>query len=67
MKDDERRMKDVVFSGTPDEVIGQVAERRGHGLRYPLVINNSLVNSKLRKTLAASLPHTQVPVGFKKL
>lgn len=60
-------MKEVVFSGTPDEVIDQVAEWRDHGLRYLLVINGSLVNPSLRKTVAASLPHAKVLRGLKKL
>jgi phthiodiolone/phenolphthiodiolone dimycocerosates ketoreductase len=60
-------MKEVVFSGTPDEIIDQVAEWRDHGLRYLLVINASLVNPSLRKTVAASLPHAKVLRGLKKL
>ena len=60
-------MKEVVFSGTPDEVIDQVGEWRDHGLRYLLVINGSLVNPSLRKTVAASLPHAKVLRGLKKL
>ena len=60
-------MKEVIFSGTPDEVIDQVAEWRDHGLRYLLVINGSLVNSRVRKAVAASLPHAKVLRGLKKL
>lgn len=60
-------MREVVFSGTPDEVIDQVAEWRDHGLKYLLVINGSLVNAKLRKTVAASLPHAKVLRGLRKL
>lgn len=60
-------MKDVVFSGTPDEVIDQVAEWRDHGLRYVVLINGSLVNPSLRKTVTAVLPHAKVLRGLKKL
>jgi phthiodiolone/phenolphthiodiolone dimycocerosates ketoreductase len=60
-------MKEVVFSGTPDEVLDQVAEWRDHGLRYLLVINGSLVNPKITKTVAASLPHVKVLRGLRKL
>jgi phthiodiolone/phenolphthiodiolone dimycocerosates ketoreductase len=57
----------MVLNGTPDEVIDQAAEWRDHGLRYLIVINGSLVNPKLRKTVAASLPHAKVLRGLKRL
>ncbi|AWV47123.1 oxidoreductase [Mycobacterium leprae Kyoto-2] len=60
-------MKEVLFSGTPEEVIDQVAEWRDHGLKYLVVINGSLVNSSLRKTVSALLPHARVLRGLKKL
>lgn len=60
-------IREVVASGTPDEVIDQVAEWRDHGLRYLLVINGSLVNPSLRKTVTAVLPHAKVLRGLKKL
>ncbi|MBY0387462.1 MAG: LLM class flavin-dependent oxidoreductase [Mycobacterium pseudokansasii] len=60
-------MKEVVFSGTPEEVVEQVAEWRDHGLEYLLVINGSLVNPSLRKAVAASLPHAKVLRGLRKL
>ncbi|MFZ1174885.1 MAG: LLM class flavin-dependent oxidoreductase [Mycobacterium sp.] len=60
-------IKEMVLNGTPDEVIDQVAEWRDHGLRYLIVINGSLVNPKVRKTVAASLPHAKVLRGLKKL
>ena len=53
-------MKEVVFSGTADEVLDQIAEWRDHGLRYLLIINGSFVNPKLTKTVAATLPHLKV-------
>jgi phthiodiolone/phenolphthiodiolone dimycocerosates ketoreductase len=60
-------MKELIFSGTPAEVIDQVEEWRDHGLRYLLVINASLVNPRMRKTVAASLPHAKVLRGLKTL
>jgi phthiodiolone/phenolphthiodiolone dimycocerosates ketoreductase len=60
-------VKEMVLNGTPDEVLDQVAEWRDHGLRYLVVINGSLVNPSLRKTVAASLPHVKVLRGLKKL
>jgi phthiodiolone/phenolphthiodiolone dimycocerosates ketoreductase len=60
-------MKEITFNGTPDEVIDQVADWRDHGLRYLLVINGSMLNPKLRKGSAASLPHMKVLRRLKKL
>lgn len=60
-------MKEVLFSGTPDEVIDQIAEWRDHGLRYLVVINGSLVNPRLRKAAGAVLPHAKVLRALKKL
>jgi phthiodiolone/phenolphthiodiolone dimycocerosates ketoreductase len=60
-------MKEITFNGTPDEVIDQVADWRDHGLRYLLVINGSMLNPKLRKGSAASLPHMKVLRRLKEL
>jgi phthiodiolone/phenolphthiodiolone dimycocerosates ketoreductase len=60
-------IKEMVLNGTSDDVIDQVAEWRDHGLRYLIVINGSLINPSLRKTVAASLPHAKVLRGLKKL
>jgi phthiodiolone/phenolphthiodiolone dimycocerosates ketoreductase len=60
-------MKEINFHGTPDEVIDQVAEWRDHGLRYLNVISASMLNPRLRKGLAASVPHVKVLRGLKKL
>jgi phthiodiolone/phenolphthiodiolone dimycocerosates ketoreductase len=53
-------MKEITFHGTPDDVIDQVAEWRDHGLRYLNIISASLLNPKLSKSVAASLPHVKV-------
>jgi phthiodiolone/phenolphthiodiolone dimycocerosates ketoreductase len=60
-------LKEFFFSGTPDDVIDQVAQWRDHGLRYVLVINGSLIRPTVRKGLAASLPHLKVLRGLRKL
>lgn len=60
-------MKEICFHGTPDEVLGQVAEWRDHGLRYLLVINGSQLNPKLRKGMAASAPYATVLRRLRKL
>jgi phthiodiolone/phenolphthiodiolone dimycocerosates ketoreductase len=60
-------MKELIFNGTPDEVIDQVAEWRDHGLRYLLIINAGSLNPRLRKGLAASAPFAKILRGLKKL
>ena len=60
-------MKEINFHGTPDEVLDQIAEWRDHGLRYLNVISASMLNPRLRKSLAASVPHVKVLRGLKKL
>lgn len=60
-------MKEINFNGTPNEVIDQVAEWRDHGLRYLNVISASMLNPKLRKGVAASVPHLKVLRGLSKL
>lgn len=60
-------MKELTFHGTPDDVLSQVAEWRDHGLRYLNVINGSMLNPRLRKGLAATVPQIKVLRGLKKL
>jgi phthiodiolone/phenolphthiodiolone dimycocerosates ketoreductase len=49
-----------VLAGTPHDVIGQLAEWRDHGLRYPVIGNISTVQPSLRRGVAAYLPFAQI-------
>ena len=49
-------MKEFFLTGTPHEVIDQVAEWRDHGLRYLVAMNLSILQPSLRKGLAANAP-----------
>jgi phthiodiolone/phenolphthiodiolone dimycocerosates ketoreductase len=60
-------MKEVIFNGTPDEVIDQIAEWRDHGLRYLITLNASPLNPRLRKTLASNAPFVKILRGLKRL
>ncbi len=60
-------MKELIFNGTPDEVIDQMAEWRDHGLRYALILNASPLNPRLRKTLVANTPFLKILRGLRKL
>jgi phthiodiolone/phenolphthiodiolone dimycocerosates ketoreductase len=48
-------LKQYVLTGTPDEVIDQLAAYRDHGVRYPVLCNISVVQAKLSRGLAATL------------
>jgi phthiodiolone/phenolphthiodiolone dimycocerosates ketoreductase len=60
-------MRELLFNGTPDEVIDQMAEWRDHGLRYLITLNASPLNPRLRKTLAANAPFVKILRGLKRL
>jgi phthiodiolone/phenolphthiodiolone dimycocerosates ketoreductase len=53
--------------GTPGEVLEQLAEWRDHGVQYPVLINVSLIQPKLRRGLATSLPAIQIMRALRKL
>jgi phthiodiolone/phenolphthiodiolone dimycocerosates ketoreductase len=60
-------MKEVVLTGTPDDVIDQAAQWRDHGVRYAVVLNLSTLQPSLRRGLAASIPLATILRGLKKL
>jgi len=60
-------MKEFFLTGTPQDVIGQVAEWRDHGLRYLVAMNLSILQPSLRKGLAANAPFFRILRGLKTL
>ena len=60
-------LKDALLTGTPEEVIGQAAEWRDHGLRYLVLCNISILQPSLPKSLAASASFFRILRGLKKL
>jgi phthiodiolone/phenolphthiodiolone dimycocerosates ketoreductase len=60
-------VREVLLSGTPDEVIDQAAEWRDCGVRYMVLINLSFFQRSLRKGLAAVMPFNKIVRGLKKL
>jgi len=60
-------LKDVLLTGTPEDVIDQAAEWRDHGLRYLAAASLSMLQPKLRKSLATAAPFFKVLRGLKKL
>jgi len=60
-------LKEVLLTGTPEEVIDQVAEWRDHGLQYAVLCNVSLMQPSLRRGLAATLPFARIVRGLRRL
>jgi phthiodiolone/phenolphthiodiolone dimycocerosates ketoreductase len=53
-------MEEFFLTGTPHEVIDQVAEWRDHGLRYLVAMNLSILQPNLRQGLAANAPFLRI-------
>jgi phthiodiolone/phenolphthiodiolone dimycocerosates ketoreductase len=60
-------LRECLLTGTPRDVIEQVAEWRDHGLRYPVISNISAVQPSLRRGLAALLPFARILRGLRRL
>jgi phthiodiolone/phenolphthiodiolone dimycocerosates ketoreductase len=60
-------LKDVLLTGTPNEVIDQAAEWRDHGVRYLVASNVSHLQPKLGKSIASVAPFFKILRGLKKL
>jgi phthiodiolone/phenolphthiodiolone dimycocerosates ketoreductase len=60
-------MKEFFLTGTPQEVIDQVAQWRDHGLRYLVVMNLSILQPSLRNGLTANAPFLRILRGLKQL
>jgi phthiodiolone/phenolphthiodiolone dimycocerosates ketoreductase len=60
-------LRELLLTGTPPDVIGQVAEWRDHGLQYPVICDISAVQPSLRRGLVASFPFTKILRGLRKL
>jgi phthiodiolone/phenolphthiodiolone dimycocerosates ketoreductase len=60
-------LKEVLLTGTPDEVIDRAAQWRDHGVRYLVVNNVSILQPSLRKGLATYAPFFKILRGLKKL
>ncbi|OBG19291.1 LLM class flavin-dependent oxidoreductase [Mycobacterium sp. 852002-51057_SCH5723018] len=60
-------LREMLLTGTPKDVIGQVAEWRDHGLRYPVIANISAIQPSLHRGAAASVPFAKILRGLRKL
>ena len=60
-------MKEFFLTGTPQEVVDQVAHWRDRGLRYLVVMNLSILQPSLRSGLEANAPFVRILRALKKL
>ena len=60
-------IKQYALTSTPDEVIDQLAAYRDHGVRYPVLINVSIIQPKLSRGLSATLPFIKILRGIRKM
>jgi phthiodiolone/phenolphthiodiolone dimycocerosates ketoreductase len=60
-------VQELFAVGTPDEVIGQIAEFRDNGLRYLVVGNAGAIQPSLRKSASTTPPYVRVVRGLRKL
>jgi phthiodiolone/phenolphthiodiolone dimycocerosates ketoreductase len=60
-------LRSGLLTGTPDEVVDQVAEWRDFGLEYGVFANASFMQPSLKKALAASAPFLQILRKVRKL
>lgn len=60
-------LKDAVLAGTPEDVVDQAAEWRDHGVRYLVVNNISVIQPKLLRGAASSLPFFRILRGLRNL
>jgi phthiodiolone/phenolphthiodiolone dimycocerosates ketoreductase len=60
-------IKQFMLTGTPDEVIDRLAKWRDHGVRYPVLCNASVLQTKLSRGLAATPPFARILRGIRKM
>ncbi|GFG54670.1 LLM class flavin-dependent oxidoreductase [Mycolicibacterium agri] len=60
-------LQQCLLTGTPDEIVDQVAEWRDFGLEYGVFANASLMQPSFKKAVAASAPFLQMLRKVRKL
>lgn len=60
-------LRQFVLTGTPDEVIDRLAKWRDNGVRYPVLYNISVLQTKLSRGLAATAPFVKILRGIRKM
>jgi phthiodiolone/phenolphthiodiolone dimycocerosates ketoreductase len=60
-------MRQCLLSGTPDEILDQLAAYRDHGVQYPALLNMSTIQPKLSRGLSTALPFIRILRGIRKM
>ena len=60
-------MRRCLLSGTPDEVLDQLATYRDHGVRYPTLLNMSTIQPQLSRGLSSAVPFMKILRGISRL
>ena len=60
-------VREILLTGTPNEVIEQAAQWRDCGVRYIVLVNWSFMQRSLRKGLTSVMPFNTIVRGLKKL
>ena len=60
-------IRQCLLSGTPDEILDQLAAYRDHGVRYPVLLNASPIQPKLSRGLPTALPFMRILRGIGKM
>ncbi|MGB6208777.1 LLM class flavin-dependent oxidoreductase [Mycobacterium sp.] len=60
-------LRHMLLAGTPDEIIGQAAQWRDHGVRYIVLANVTAMQRSVRKGVLANPAFFKIVRGLKKL
>jgi len=60
-------VREFCLTGTPDEVVEQVAQWRDHGLRYAVLMNLSAIHPNVRKGMFSNAPLIRILRRLKRL
>jgi phthiodiolone/phenolphthiodiolone dimycocerosates ketoreductase len=60
-------LKESFLTGTPDEILEQAAEWRGHGLGYAVLSNISVLQPSMRRGLGSTVPFARIVRGLRRL
>lgn len=59
-------LREMFLHGTPSDIVDQVAVWRDRGLRYPVLLNFSMLQPSLTRALGTNLPSLSVLRGLRK-
>src|SRR5574340_119460 len=60
-------LREILLTGTPSDIVDQIADWRDHGVRYAVLSDVSTLAPSLRKALNSTIPFVQVLRRIKRL